>query len=258
VRGAYAAAAPAWAEAPNRIYQALADALVAATPVPLSGRRVADLGAGTGTVSRALGGAGAAVVAFDLVAEMLVQGGADRPPGAVADLTALPIATDGVDAAAAGFVLNHLADPGSALVEMVRIVRRGGAVLSSTFADQPRHPAKVVVDQTAAAFGYAEPRWYTSMKAEVEPLTAGADRLAGLADEAGLVEVAIVERSVDVGADTAEAIAAYRLSMAQLAPFVAGLDEDRRRDLRRAVVQALGPTVEPMRPVVLILAARVP
>jgi SAM-dependent methyltransferase len=255
---AYAASAPAWAEAPSRIYQVLADALVAGAPVSLAGRHVADLGAGTGTVSRALIGAGARVVAFDLVAEMLAQGGPGRAPGAVADLAALPVTADAVDAAVAGFVLNHLHDPTAAVAEMARVVRSGGPVLASTFAAQPRHRAKVVVEEAAAAFGYIEPPWYTEMKVEVEPRTARADRLAAVATAAGLVDVAVDERAVNVGADTPEVIAAYRLSMAQFAPFVAGLDDQRRQALHAAVIEALGPDVEPIRPVVLFLAAHVP
>ncbi|HEY5156000.1 MAG TPA: class I SAM-dependent methyltransferase [Acidimicrobiales bacterium] len=262
VARAYATAAPAWAAAPSRIYQALADALVATAPVALAGRHVADLGAGTGTVSQALTGEGADVVAFDLVAEMLARAPAARDggrvPGVVADLLALPVAAGAFDAAVAAFVLNHLTEPVAALREMARIVRPGGAVLASTFAAQPRHPAKVAVDEAAAEFGYQEPRWYTTMKAEAEPRTAGAERVRAVALEAGLRVLGVDERAVDIGADTPEVIVAYRLGMAHLAPFVAGLDETRRDALRTAAVEALGSEVESLRPVVVFLDAQAP
>jgi len=258
IGSAYAAAADAWAGGPSVIYQRLADALVGCAPSPLAGLRIADLGAGTGTVSRSLGDAGAQVVAFDLVAEMLDQGRGGRPPGAVADVTALPVADDAVEGAVAAFVLNHLSRPASGLAEMGRVTRPGGMILASTFAQQPRHPAKVAIDEVAARFGYRPPAWYEEMKATVEPLSASALRLTALAEQAGLVVVSVESRSVDVGADTAEVITAYRLSMAQVAPFVAGLSPDRRDALRAEAVAALGPDVEAMRPEVLFLVARVP
>ncbi len=59
VRAGYDAAAAGWAEGPGRMYTPLARALVAAAPVPLSGRRVLDLGAGTSVAGRAALAAGA-------------------------------------------------------------------------------------------------------------------------------------------------------------------------------------------------------
>jgi ubiquinone/menaquinone biosynthesis C-methylase UbiE len=266
---AYAAAAPMWASAPDRVYQVLAETLVGAAPEALAGRRVVDVGAGTGTVTRALLHRGATVVALDLVVEMLAQlrarmrsevqadGFAPRRASvAAADATALPIATDGVEAAVAAFVLNHLPEPTAALREIARAVRPGGLVLASTFAQQPRHGVKVAVETAAASFGYREPSWYTTLKQEVEPRTAGAERLAAVAGAAGLVAIEAREQTVEVGVDTPEAIVAYRLGMAHLAPFVAGLDDDGRAALRTAALAALGPEVEPFRPVVVLLTAR--
>lgn len=258
IGAAYASAAGAWAAGPSVVYQRLADALITGSPVSLRGRSVVDLGAGTGTVSRALADAGASVVAVDLVAEMLSQGRAERPPALVAEVTALPMPGAVVDGAAAAFVLNHLRDPGRALAEMGRVTRPGGVILASTFADQPRHPAKVAVDEVAARYGYVAPGWYEDMKATVEPLTASAERVRALAVAVGLAEVTVTTRPVDVGADTPAVIAGYRLSMAQLAPFVAGLSDARRGELWSEVVLALGPDVEPMRPMVVFLAARAP
>ena len=45
---AYAASSMAWRHGPEQLYERLADVLVDASPVPLAGARVVDLGAGTG------------------------------------------------------------------------------------------------------------------------------------------------------------------------------------------------------------------
>jgi hypothetical protein len=52
VRSGYDASAPLWAGGPERLYAVLARALVAGAPVPVAGRRVLDLGAGTGVGGR--------------------------------------------------------------------------------------------------------------------------------------------------------------------------------------------------------------
>ena len=53
VQAAYAAGAAAWASGPARVYRRLAELLVAFSPVPLGGRRVLDLGSGTGDGEKA-------------------------------------------------------------------------------------------------------------------------------------------------------------------------------------------------------------
>jgi hypothetical protein len=58
VRASYDAAAGGWASGPGPMYARLAGALIAAAPVPLAGRRVLDLGAGTGAAGRAALAAG--------------------------------------------------------------------------------------------------------------------------------------------------------------------------------------------------------
>ena len=65
-----------WADGPGPMYAQLARVLVAAAPVPLAGRLVLDLGAGTGVAGRAALAAGARrVVAADLSEGMLRHGG---------------------------------------------------------------------------------------------------------------------------------------------------------------------------------------
>ncbi|MFZ0164129.1 MAG: hypothetical protein WAL12_11150, partial [Trebonia sp.] len=57
LREAYDSAAPAWTDGAERVYLSLAQALVG--QVEVAGRRVLDLGAGTGVTSRAALAAGA-------------------------------------------------------------------------------------------------------------------------------------------------------------------------------------------------------
>ena len=98
-----------------------------------------DAGAGTGAASRALAAQPARPIAMDLSFGMLAWDAA-RPPGAVADIRALPLAAQSVDDAVAAFVLNHLTDSDAGLAELARVTCPGGGVLaavSSTTSGDP-------------------------------------------------------------------------------------------------------------------------
>ena len=80
LRADYDAAAGDWAGGPGSMYAPLARSLVAAAPVPLAGRLVLDLGAGTGVASQAALAAGARrVVGADLSEGMLRRGRGGTP-----------------------------------------------------------------------------------------------------------------------------------------------------------------------------------
>jgi SAM-dependent methyltransferase len=253
---AYGAAAGDWAGGPARAYDRMAEALLAASPDPLKGALVLDLGAGTGAASRAATSAGAVAVAVDVALGMLLHQRTSRPPAAAADCGALPFRSHAFDAVAAAFVLNHLPDPVQGLAEANRVTRPSGIVLASVFSARPVHPAKEQIEAAAVRFGYRRPSWYARMKAEVEPLTATPEALQRAALAAGLADVRVVEQEVDVGLDRAEDLVAWRLGMASMAPFVASLDAKRRRELLEAAKEAVGPSPQPLRPPVLILSSR--
>ena len=86
--GAYSATGAAWEEGPGRVYNRLAEVLVEHSPVPVEGRTVLDLGAGTGAASRAIARARGSPVALDLAFGMLAEAGragrrrSRRTPGA--------------------------------------------------------------------------------------------------------------------------------------------------------------------------------
>ena len=253
---AYGSAADNWADGPARAYDRLAEALVAASPGPLTGALVLDLGAGTGAASRAVTHAGGEPVAVDVALGMLRHDRKARPPAAAGDSCALPFRTGVFDAVVGAFVVNHIPDPARGLAEANRVTRPGGIVLASVFSARTIHPAKEQIEATAVGFGYQRPTWYERMKADIEPLTATPAALEAAARAAGLADVHVLEQEVDVGLDTAEDLVAWRLGMASMAPFVASLDARRRSALLEAARAAVGPEPQPLRPPVLILSSR--
>lgn len=259
VRDAYGTSAASWSGVPERLYRRLGDALVAAAPDgALRGALVLDVGAGTGAVSRAALAAGArAVVGTDLAFGMVQHDAASRGARAVADARALPFRDQAFDAVVAGCVINHLAVPGDAVREMVRVTRHGGDVLASSFREGPQHPVKAIVDESLARYGFTTPDWHVALKEEREPLTATAAALRAVARSAGCTEFDVVECAVDSGLRTAEELVDLRLGMASSAPFFERLDAASQADARSGAIAALGPAPEPFVPVLLVLVVHV-
>lgn len=137
-------------------------------------------------------------------------------------------------------------------------MRPGGLVLASAFPAGQDHPAKAAVEQVLEGFGYQPPRWYRQLKDHGEPATCEPHALSALARAAGLVEVAVERRAVDVGLRGAEELVDWRLGMASSAPFVARLPSRERAALRAAALRALGPTPPPLILAQLVLTARPP
>jgi SAM-dependent methyltransferase len=248
----------AWAAGPGRIYDRLAEALVARSGDALDGLAVLDVGAGTGAASRAIGAVGGAPVALDLSVDMLRHDRAHRPPATAGDAAMLPVRDDGVGAVVAACSISHVPDPLAALREIARVTRTGGPVLVSVFSQRSGHPAKEQVDTIAARFGYERPEWYEEFKANVEPLTASVDALFDVARTAGFADAVVVERPVDVGVRDAETLVAWRAGLAQLSPFVDGLDAERRAALLAECRAAVGDDPPPLVPLLLFLTARSP
>lgn len=238
--GAYSDTGGAWERGPARVYDRLAAVLTERSPVSLAGARVLDVGAGTGAATRAVLAAGAAsAVALDAAFGMLAHDVNARPPAVVGDALALPFAPSTFDATVAAFSLNHLTHPAAGLREMVRVTRAGGAVLAASYAWDDTHPVKEAVQDALTARGWSPESWYTSLGVSAIPLLATAERFADVAGAAGLEAHAEEVRVPFPELDAGELIA-WRLGMAQHAPFVAGLPPEERDALVVEVLARLG------------------
>jgi ubiquinone/menaquinone biosynthesis C-methylase UbiE len=253
-RQGYESAATAWADGAELVYGPMADALLARAP-ELDGKLVLDVGAGTGAVSRRLVAAGARAIAVDASGPMLAHQAASRPPAAVGDVSRLPLVDGAVDGAAAAFVLNHLADPVAALIEMRRVVRRGGFVVASVFSTADPPAAKATIDAVLATAGWAPPEWYRFLKS-VDSRLGSAATMHDAAQAAGLEHIDVVEGPVRTGVTDPRDVVRYRLSQPQRAPFVAGLDPQERRRVVEECVAAVAELGEAFDPGVVLLAAR--
>lgn len=236
LRAGYDVAADDWAAGPGLMYDRLAAALVAAAPVPLAGRLVLDLGAGAGVAGRAALAAGARrVVGADLSEGMLRRGHGGSP--VVADALALPFRDRSFDLVVAAFCLNHLGRLEAGLAEVRRV---GAALAASLFAPGWTHPAKNAVDAVARAFGYRPPAWHTVLAPGSR--ASDPDVLAGHAATAGFTDVRAYVTAVPTGLAAPAELAAWRLGMAHLAPFMRSLDPPARAAVRRAAEQAVADT----------------
>jgi ubiquinone/menaquinone biosynthesis C-methylase UbiE len=238
-------------------YGPLAAHLVARSPIELSRCDVLDAGAGTGAVGEQLAAVGARVISCDLEHDMLRADTVEDAPGiaAVADITALPFRDGVFDGGIAAFVLNHLADPVSALRELQRVTRDGGFVMASVFA-AARDPAKDAIDAVLAAHGWHAPIWYQAMRERAEAL-ATPERMAVAARRVGFTEVEADCTAVDVGLDDPSLVVRYRFGMPQVVVYVDAITAPERAALVAAATAAVAQTGERFRPTVIELVARV-
>jgi ubiquinone/menaquinone biosynthesis C-methylase UbiE len=132
---AYRRWAPTWETDPSPIV-ALESRYLAPWLTVLAGKVVADLSCGVGRWLAYAQAQGANVLGFDLCREMLLE--ARKKPGvgaclALADTCRLPLADSCVDVAICALSLGHMPDLDSAVAELARIVRPGGAAVFSDF-----------------------------------------------------------------------------------------------------------------------------
>jgi SAM-dependent methyltransferase len=256
IRDTYSNAAASWATGPSRVYALLADALVSYVPDLGAGARVLDLGAGTGVASDALAARGAQVIAADVAYGMLRHEAASRPPAVCADAARLPFRADAFDHVVAAFVLNHVPDLVATLVELARVVRPGGSIAASSFPHARQHPAKDAIGHVVDAAGFVPPNWFATFKAEREGPSGSVDALRNAAEAAGVASTAVHDLDVDISGVGADGLAAYRLGMAQIQPFLTALEADRRAEIELAATAAAAPFLDAPMPM-LALVARV-
>ncbi len=254
----YAGAAQRWAEGASIVYGPIAEQLIATSPHPLAGRRVLDAGAGTGVASAVLSAIRAFPVAADLSHPMLAWRAAQRPPAAVADIRALPFRDRAVDDVVAAFVLNHLVEPEAGLAEILRVARSGGAVLACVYATASHSHVRDTIDRAAQREGWQIPYWYSEIKRTAVPLLGTAEDMLRVAERAGLVDIVVDERPVDVGVTEPEQLVDYRLGQANFSDWLSKMEPARAEQIRRRLVEEIRPIMQPYRPIVVFLAALVP
>jgi SAM-dependent methyltransferase len=238
LREAYDAAAPAWARGAERVYEPLARALAGEADV--TGRRVLDLGAGTGVAGRAALAAGArAVVAADVAVAMLRHCEPPLRPVA-ADAVRLPFRDQCFDVVLAAFCLGHLASLGAGLREARRV---GAGIAASSFAPGWTDPAKDAVDGALRPFGYRPPAWYSRFKHQTEPAAGDPEVLAAHLAAAGFGQVRIRPVTVRTGLRAPADLAAWRLGMAHVAPFISSLPARDAAAARHAAERAVAASV---------------
>jgi ubiquinone/menaquinone biosynthesis C-methylase UbiE len=251
----YARSGRRWAQGAELVYRPIAAELVAMSPHCLAGRIVLDAGAGTGAASAALTARHARTLALDRSADMLAWKAAARPPAAVADIRALPLADHSVDDTVAAFVLNHLTDPGPGLAELARVTRTGGAVLAAVFSTCSHSRARDRIDATARAAGWKVPRWYTELKTAAAPILGSRAAMASAARQAGLTRIQAQERPVDVGITAPRQLVRYRLGHPIFTGWLDAIGAARASAVAAAAESALGHDMQPYQPVVVFLSA---
>lgn len=158
---------------------------------PLAGRRVLELGCGTGRVLGPLRARGALVAGVDFAPAMLAKAAARHPDVELVlhDLSAppLPFADASFDVVVSSLVLEHIADLGRFFAEARRLCRPGGSMALSTM-----HPALFLRSIQAHFFDRERGE---ELRFESYPHQVGAIIMAAI--EAGWTPEATVERIVD-------------------------------------------------------------
>ena len=251
LRQAYDSAAPAWTDGAERVYLPLARALV--DHVQVAGRRVLDLGAGTGITGRAALAAGArGVVAADVAVGMLRRCEPPLRPVA-ADALRLPFRDRSFDVVLAACCLGHLPSLAAGLREVRRV---GAAIAASSFAPGWTSAVKEAVETALRPFGYQPPAWYLRFKQETEPAAGDPEVLAAQLAAAGFGQVRIRPVTVGTGLSSPAELAAWRLGMAHVAPFMASLPARDAAAARQAAQRAVAASAaEPLTVSLLVTTA---
>jgi len=166
--------------------------------LPLRGSKwIVDVGAGTGWHLDALAGAAphARVLAIDRATGMLhfARRRAQKRVAAM-DAQSLALRSGVTDVATLIFMLFHLPDPGAALREVRRILRRGGDVGIATWGRSDRVDLPVWTEELDACGASTDPRDPGVMQ---QALMDTPERLGQLLSRAGFVESRIWSRTFE-------------------------------------------------------------
>jgi len=180
------------AHAHNPFMLAEERAMLALLPPSLIGTRVLDVGCGSGRYLLHARGRGATVFGVDQSAQMLEQARARQLPVTQGSVTSLPVTDGWADAVVCALTLGHVADLGSALKELARVLRDSGTLLCSDFhpvADALGWQRTFSANEQHYAVRYTTHRysdWHAASKAAglridevIEPLLEPDDIIAG-------------------------------------------------------------------------------
>jgi len=147
-RACWARTAPTYGDGFAALTGGAAEATLDAAGVG-RGSRLLDVGTGPGTLIGPALRRGATVVALDLTDEMIAQVRQRYPDveTRVGKASDLPFDAESFDAVTLGFSLHHMAEPARALAEAHRVMRPGGRVAFTVWAEMER------LEAFAAAFG---------------------------------------------------------------------------------------------------------
>ncbi|MFJ1755140.1 class I SAM-dependent methyltransferase [Kitasatospora sp. NPDC088134] len=187
----------------RRIWDGRADAYAAsfarlcAHPVPAlldaagvgPGVAVLDVGTGTGAAAAAAGARGARVTAVDAEPSMLTAARRNAPGAVVraATLPELPFEDGEFDAVVGNFVLNHVGRQPAALTELRRVLRPGGRLALTVWA-QPALPGQTLLGRAVEAAGTPRPAHLPPAPTELQAASTP-EGLAALLTDAGLHDV---------------------------------------------------------------------
>ncbi len=79
--------------------------------------------------------------------------------------------------------------------------------------------------------------------------------MTAAARETGLTKITVNERPVDVGVTEPTQLVAYRFGQAPFTAWLESIGPAESRAVQHAAVQAIGPVMEPYRPIVVFLTA---
>ncbi len=120
------------------------------------GTRVLDVGTGPGFVALAAQDRGASVRAVDQSTEMVRLARAAGVDAVRAGVETLPFSDDSFDAVVAGYLLNHLPRPETAVAELVRVLIPGGRVALTVWDDRTENLATGLLSPIVTDLGLTE------------------------------------------------------------------------------------------------------